>query len=198
MRARPPRILRAAAALVALAVLAGCSGAGGGRPGTGNDDRYISGDGTVTELSAADRKPAPELSGSTLDGKTIDVADLRGKVVVVNVWASWCPPCRAEAPALERVWRATRSEGVQFIGLNTRDQSAAAESYVRSKGISYPSVDANDGRALLALRGTLPPTAIPSTLVLDREGRVAARVLGGVTEPQLRQLIDSVLAETQP
>src|SRR5262245_25995460 len=132
---RSHRIRPVAAALLALVLLAGCSGAGGGRLGSGNDDRYISGDGTVTELSAADRKPAPLLAGTTLDGNAFDVADLRGKVVVVNLWASWCPPCRSEAPALERVWRATRSEGVQFVGLNTRDQPAAAQSYVRSKGI---------------------------------------------------------------
>ena len=183
----------AAGLVIATLVLGGCTGSGadGGAP----DKGYISGDGTVTLMPAADREDAVTFAGTTLDGAEFDVADHRGDVVVVNVWGSWCPPCIAEAPALERVWEQTRSQQVQFVGVNTRDQNAAARAHERRFEISYPSIDDDGGRVLLAFRGTLPPLAIPSTLVLDRRGRVAARVLGKVGAGTLRGVVDDVLAE---
>jgi thiol-disulfide isomerase/thioredoxin len=181
------------ALVLAAVVLAGCSGTGSG---SGAPDKgYISGDGTVTLMAADDREDAVAFAGTTLDGEPFDVADHRGEVVVVNVWGSWCPPCIAEAPALERVWEQTRSEDVQFVGVNTRDQNAAARAHERRFDISYPSIDDEGGRVLLAFRGTLPPLAIPSTLVLDRSGRVAARVLGKVDAATLRGVVGDVLAE---
>jgi thiol-disulfide isomerase/thioredoxin len=184
------------AAVLAAVVLAGCSGspAQSGAP----DKGYISGDGTVTLVGATDRDDVVTFAGTTLDGEKFDVADHRGDVVVVNVWGSWCPPCIAEAPALEKVWEQTRSEGVQFVGVNTRDQNAAARAHERRFEVSYPSIDDDGGRVLLAFRGTLPPVAIPSTLVLDRSGRVAARVLGKVSAGTLRGVVDDVLAEPDP
>ncbi|MEP6760022.1 MAG: TlpA disulfide reductase family protein [Sporichthyaceae bacterium] len=181
-----------AGALVAV-LLAGCSSssAQSGAP----DKGYISGDGSVTLVAAAKRDDVVTFAGTTLDGTKFDVSDHRGEVVVVNVWGSWCPPCIAEAPALEKVWEQTRSQGVQFIGVNTRDQTAAARAHERWFKISYPSIDDDGGRVLLAFRGTLPPVAIPSTLVLDRSGRVAARVLGKVSAGTLRGVVDDVLAE---
>ena len=181
-----------AGALVAV-LLAGCSSssAQSGAP----DKGYISGDGSVTLVAAAKRDDVVTFAGTTLDGTKFDVSDHRGEVVVVNVWGSWCPPCIAEAPALEKVWEQTRSQGVQFIGVNTRDQNAAARAHERRFKISYPSIDDDGGRVLLAFRGTLPPVAIPSTLVLDRSGRVAARVLGKVSAGTLRGVVDDVLAE---
>ena len=181
------------ALVLATLVLAGCSGSGGqsGAP----DKGYISGDGTVTLMSPAERADPRSFAGTTLAGEPFDVADHRGEVVVVNVWGSWCPPCIAEAPALERVWEQTRSQDVQFVGVNTRDQNAAARAHERRFQISYPSIDDDSGRVLLAFRGTLPPVAIPSTVVLDRQGRVAARVLGKVGAATLRGVVDDVLAE---
>ena len=190
---RPRRTTCGVALVLATLVLAGCSGSGGqsGAP----DKGYISGDGTVTLMGAAKRKDPVSFAGSTLEGEPFDVADHRGEVVVVNVWGSWCPPCIAEAPALERVWEQTRSQDVQFVGVNTRDQNAAARAHERRFEISYPSIDDDSGRVLLAFRGTLPPAAIPSTVVLDSEGRVAARVLGKVGAATLRGVVDDVLAE---
>jgi len=186
----------AAAAVITAALLAGCSGSAAQ---TGAPDKgYISGDGTVTLVATADRDDVVSFDGTTLTGEPFDVADHRGEVVVVNVWGSWCPPCIAEAPALEQVWEQTRSKGVQFIGVNTRDQAAAAKAHERRFEISYPSIDDDGGRVLLAFRGTLPPVAIPSTLVLDRSGRVAARVLGKVSAGTLRGVVDDVLAEPDP
>ena len=183
----------ALAAVLAAVVLVGCSGSAA--PSGAPDKGYISGDGTVTLVAAADRDDVVAFAGTTLEGDSFDVADHRGEVVVVNVWGSWCPPCIAEAPALEKVWEQTKSKGVQFVGVNTRDQTAAARAHERRFAISYPSIDDNGGRVLLAFRGTLPPVAIPSTLVLDRSGRVAARVLGKVGAGTLRGVVDDVLAE---
>lgn len=171
--------------------LAGCSGGPDGVAGQG----YISGDGTVKSLTVAERKDPVSLSGTQLDGGRLDVADLRGQVVVVNVWASWCPPCIAEAKDLEEVHQATEGEGVQFVGINTDADLAAARVHEQRFGVTYPSIDSDGGRLLLALRGSLPPDAKPTTLVLDREGRVAARVLGRVDVSTLTGLITDALRE---
>lgn len=178
------------------ALLAGCSiGAGGSADdGTG----FVSGDGSIVVLDGSQRRPAPDITGPTLDGGTYSLAAERGKVVIMNVWASWCAPCRAEAPALERTWTEFRARPVSFVGLNTRDSMASADGYVRQFGITYPSIVDTDGRIQLLFRDTLPPQAIPSTVVIDQEGRVAARILGEVTESSLRGVIDSLLAESPP
>ncbi len=155
----------------------------------------MAGDGSVQTVPAADRKPAPKLTGTTLAGAPFDLAALRGRVVVLNVWASWCAPCRDEAPNLEKVWQDIEDQGVSFVGINTRDAPDNARAFERRYRISYPSVSDRDGELLVAFRGTLPPSAIPTTLVIDRDGRVAARALTPLTEIALRQLLDPVLAE---
>jgi thiol-disulfide isomerase/thioredoxin len=188
--------LRPAAVVAALVVgCAGLTGCSGGADGVA-DQGYISGDGTVTTLVVADRKDPVKLSGTELDGGTLDVADFRGQVVVVNVWASWCPPCIAEAKDLEEVHQATEGEGVQFVGINTDTDLAAARAHEKRFGVTYPSIDSDGGRLLLALRGTLQPDAKPTTLVLDRQGRLAARVLGKVDASTLTGLITDALRET--
>ncbi len=186
------------AALVTVAVaLSGC----GGAPDNGSqgavDKGYVSGDGSVTLTSAGDRQKPVELRGTTLEDEQFDLADHRGSVVVVNVWGSWCPPCIAEAPALQKAWEQTKGDGVQFVGVDTRDQPAAARAHQRRFGVTYPSIDDQGGRALLAFRGTLSPSAIPSTLVLDRRGRVAARVIGEVNATTLRGIVDDVAGESR-
>jgi peroxiredoxin len=187
--------LTIAGAMVALATLAGCGGAGdSAAPGTG----FVAGDGSLVLLDPASRPTAPEISGPTLDGGTWSLADHRGEVVVLNVWASWCAPCRAEAPTLERVWRSVEGQGVQFVGLDTRDTTTAAQAFVDTYDITYPNVVDTDGRLQLLFRDTLPPQAIPSTLVIDAEGRVAGRALGRVSESDLRGFIEPLLAERSP
>ena len=189
--------MRFATTIVALVVAlasAGCSSsadAGSGAP----DKGFISGNGTVRVVAPGSRGKPIEFSGTTLEGAHFDVADHRGKVIVVNVWGSWCPPCIAEAPALQRVWEQTESRGVQFVGVDTRDGRAQALAHQRKHNVTYPSLADEDGRVLLAFRGALPPVAIPSTLVLDRSGRVAARVLGKTSSGVLRGIIDDVLEE---
>ena len=179
---------------LAVAALAACSNATASSD-KGNEQGFVSGLGTVTRVDAASRKAGPELKGTTLGGAAFDLSALKGKVVVLNVWASWCGPCRAEAPVLERVAQDLRPQGVQFVGLDTRDSDASAKAFVDNYGVTYDSVIDRDGQLQLAFRKTIPPSAIPSTLVLDRQGRVAGRYLGPITEPRLRDLIAPVLAE---
>lgn len=176
--------------LAAALLLGGCSQ---GRAGAVPNQGYISGDGTVTQLAVGQRKDPVEVTGTTLSGKPFDLRSLRSDVVVVNVWASWCPPCIAEAPDLQKVHEQTQAQGVQFVGINTDTDVAAAQAHERRFQVTYPSIGSDGGRVLLQLRGSLPPTATPSTLVLDREGRVAARVLGQVDAATLAGLVDDVL-----
>ena len=191
---RPPRVVTAVAVgLLGLPLLlGGCSG-GTGQAVAGQG--YIAGRGTVVQLAPDDRDDPVEFAGRTLDGDGFDVTDHRGEVVVVNVWGSWCPPCIAEAADLQEVWAAQQGNGVQFVGINFRDNRDAALAHERRFGVTYPSIDDGAGETLLQLRGSLPPRAIPSTLVLDRSGRVSARVLGQVPPATLRALVSDALKE---
>jgi Peroxiredoxin len=153
---------------------------------------FVGGDGSIVIIDPNERVAAPEVRGSTLEGADIALSDFRGDVVVLNIWASWCAPCRAEAPELQEVWEESEGEGVQFIGLNTRDSTTAAQGFVDTMGLTFPSVEDQDGRLQLLFADSLPPQAIPSTLVIDRDGRVAARALGRVSAGTLRGLIDEV------
>jgi peroxiredoxin len=198
VRRIPPR----AAALVAVgALLAGCGSeqvSAGDRVDAGaqgvSEQGYVSGDGTITIVPAADRTPAPALSGPTLEGGQFSLADHLGEVVVMNVWASWCAPCRAEAEDLQAVWAQVEGDGVQFVGLNTRDSPAAATAFVDRFGITYPNVVDKDATLQLLFHESLPPAAIPSTLVIDAQGRVAARAIGPVDRSQLLGLIEPLQA----
>ncbi|GAA1593792.1 TlpA disulfide reductase family protein [Streptomyces globosus] len=195
--------MRRPVAAVAAGVLAaaGIAVAAAWAPGDPADGRGGTG-GTGTGAAAAGAQPAarpaaPELAGADLDGRRVDLAGLRGQVVVVNVWGSWCAPCRAEADDLERVSRQTRGDGVRFLGINTRDRDReAARSFVRAHGLGFPSLHDPDGALLLRFPpSVLNPQTVPSTLVVDRRGRVAAAIGGSVTEEQLRPLVARVAGE---
>lgn len=193
-----PRIsaLRAAAAVVALCgLLAGCAGTGAAENGPGGDDnRFIAGDGNVTEYAPADRTSVRDVGGELLNGDAFKLSDVQGKVVVVNFWASWCAPCRGEAPSLQHVYDENKDKGVEFLGVNFKDSKANAKAFERNFDITYPSLFDADGQVTLAFR-EVPPSAIPSTLVLDRQGRVAARVIGATTVSKLSPLVAGVTAE---
>lgn len=188
-----PAMVPALLAVLLTVSLSGCTSSGQTAAVAGQG--FISGDGTVTQLAASRRKAPVEFAGTTLAGAPFDLRRHRGQVVVVNVWGSWCPPCIAEAPDLQAVHAATAAAGVVFIGIDTKDNPAAARAHERRFGVTYPSIGDDGGRVLLALRGSLPPIATPSTLVLDRQGRVAARVIGKVDKVVLRGLISDALAE---
>ncbi|MEU1038309.1 TlpA family protein disulfide reductase [Streptomyces sp. NPDC005551] len=194
-RARSRAALLTAGAAVAALVLTAC-GSGGTHGGSGNTN-FVAGKNGVDTVAKGERATVPDLSGKTVDGKRIDVDDYRGKVVVLNVWGSWCAPCRAEAENFEKVYQDTKKQGVQFVGINTRDPgTAAAKAFEKEHGITYPSLYDPTGRLMLRFKkGTLNPQLIPSTLVVDRDGKVAARTLQALSEDRLRKMLAPVLAE---
>ena len=152
----------------------------------------------LTSFPVAERQTLPEISGTTLLGEELALSSFVGKVLVINVWGSWCAPCRAEAPILARISKATFSSGVRFVGIDVRDNVGAARAFERSYGITYPSLFDADGTVLLRLSGIIPVSAVPSTVVVDPARRVAARVVGKIDEKTLRGLITDVLAEPGP
>jgi len=172
-------------------LLAGCSDLSG----TGGKG-YITSDGTVTEIAPGDRGDRIELTGEDLSGEPLALAPLRGKPVVVNVWWSACPPCIVEQPHLNEV-ADDLGDRASFVGVNIRDASAEnAQAYVRGQDVAYPSFYSPDGRALLPFSGELGPRDIPSTLVLDRDGRIAAVVRGAIPSKQtLVSVVEKVLDE---
>lgn len=191
------RLARAAVILtVSGLALVGCSDGQVQRNGDGSGQtRYIEGDGAVTLVPQAQRDAAPQFGGPLLGGGEFELADARGDVVVLNVWGSWCPPCRKEAPDLQRVSQALADQDVRFVGVNVRDNETDARAFEREFGVTYPSVVDETGSLMLAFRDTLPPTSIPSTLVVDRDGRMAANVIGRITEASLRDLVNDIAAE---
>ncbi|WP_055493066.1 TlpA disulfide reductase family protein [Streptomyces sp. TP-A0356] len=194
-RSRRRAALATAGAAVAALALSAC-GSGGVSGGSGNTN-FITGKDGIATVKKGERTAAPDLSGPTVDGKRLDVADYKGKVVVINVWGSWCPPCRAEAANFVKVAQDTASNGVQFIGINTRDTSTGpAQAFEKQYGVTYPSLYDPTGKLMLRFeKGTLNPQAIPSTLVIDRDGKIAARTLQALSEEKLREMLDPVVAE---
>ncbi|MCJ1679242.1 TlpA family protein disulfide reductase [Streptomyces sp. APSN-46.1] len=193
-------VLLTAVTLVGAFTLSACGDSGSGRRTAGSaGGNYVTGPSGISTVAKGDRTDAPKLDGETLDGKTLDTTALKGKVVVLNVWGSWCPPCRAEAPYFAKVSKefADAGKDVAFVGLNTRDNSKQnATGFEETFGITYPSLYDPDGKLMLRFpKGTLNAQSIPSTIVLDKEGKIAARTLVAVNEEQLRSMIDPLLAE---
>jgi len=166
----------------------------------GSNKGYISADGTVAEWPEAERGAPVDFTGVTEIGETLTASDYRGSVVVLNFWYAGCPPCRAEAPDLQELNEAYAGQKVAFVGVNVRDQAATALSFSEEFGITYPSIlDAEDKAASLALAGRAAPNAVPTTIVLDAEGRPAARILGQISSKSvLNTLIKDTLAESTP
>jgi len=149
----------------------------------------------ITTLPASQREQPGEVSGEGIDGRPLSLSDFAGQVVVVNVWGSWCAPCRAEAPGLVAAAEQLADDDVAFLGINSRDlNQAAARAFVRRFHVPYPSIYDQGGQTLLAFRGTLSANSIPSTVVIDARGRVAARVLGEVSTSTLVGLVEDVSA----
>ncbi len=186
--------VRIAAALAATLILVSCT-----RTGADEQTRsagqvgYPTVPRNLTRIPPDQRKELPTVSGPSLgSNQTISSQDYRGKVVVINVWGSWCPPCRKEAPDLQAASLETK-DVAQFVGITSKDYDPApAEAFVRSFKITYPSIYDPTGKVLLAFAGELPPSAIPSTMIIDREGRLAVRVLSEVSKITLVDMINDV------
>lgn len=164
---------------------------------SGDRKGYVAGDGSIQKVDPARRARPVALEGTTVDGRQWSTAEARGKVIVVNVWGSWCPPCVEEMPRLQKVWADSASAGkpVAFVGIDLRESPETGAAFLKANNITYPSLsnDASGGRPMLALEGKAPAT--PTTLVLDLDGRIAARVLAPVSEATLRGLVEDTLAE---
>jgi len=165
--------------------LSSCGGGGSSMA----EESFVSGNGSVSYIKPSDRIAAPALSGMTLSGKNYTYKV--GQVAVVNVWASWCAPCRAEAPTLAAL--SEKYTDVAFMGILTRDNPVNAEAFARRFALPYPTLI--DDAVLIGFRKSLPANAIPSTVLIDKRGNVAARVSGEVTYSSLAELIEKVSAE---
>lgn len=176
--------------ILAVLVLGGCSQESAD---VGDSTGFVEGDGSTVILPVDQRKPAPVLTGTDLNGEPVDTSTWKGSPGVINVWASWCAPCRAEAPELQAVH--TQNPEVNFLGLDTRDSDASARAFVEKFGITYPNLPDPNGRLVLQFSDSLPPQAIPSTLLVDAQGRVAGRFLGAVEAGQLDAAVQDLLEE---
>lgn len=192
---------RVALAAGALVMLTGC-GTGTDAVAQGGGFEFVS-PGGQTEIfydPPDSRGTVADLSGEDLldPAKEIRLSDYAGKVVVINIWGSWCPPCRAEMPDLQSVYDQTKDSGVQLLGIDVRDEDRTApQDFVRDTGITYPSIYDPPGRSLLALKG-YPRSVVPSTVVLDRQHRVAAIFLTTLLEVDLLPVVQRIAAEQRP
>lgn len=150
--------------------------------------------GNYAAITDESSEPAPDLFGPKLGGGSLSLTDYRGKVVVINLWGSWCGPCRREQPELERVWREYRERGVQFLGVNLRDNEAAALSFQREFDVTYPSF--YDESSALAF--TLKAQVVPTTYIVDAEKRIVFRLTGTVDGVLLRKVLDATLQREPP
>jgi thiol-disulfide isomerase/thioredoxin len=199
---RPPAPFRsalgaAAAALVAAAVIAtgtaACAGGdiGADTPGSSGQS-FVGHSYESTFYQLGDRPAAPTVAGSTISGQRLSLASYRGDTIVLNFWGSWCAPCRAEAPALGQLARKLAPQGVRFVGVDIRDQPDSAESFMQTFNVGYPSLNDPGDEIALEFHSTVPPAAIPTTLIIDRNGRIAARIFGASSYTELETLISKV------
>ena len=183
------------AAAAMLTALPACTGKGAVANGPQADDPgYVSGNRTVRVYPADTRVPAPNIEGQSLSGDVINIRDFSGQVVVLNFWASWCPPCRAEQAKLNAVYDAAHGKGVTFVGVDIRDDDAAARAFVRTHDVQYPSIVDQSESIALDFNPRLP-TEPPTTVVIDRAGRVAARINGPTVAGVLQPLVNQFAAE---
>jgi len=190
--------VRMIAAPIALAIVFGLSGCSTSASAT-NDQQTnyvaLNGVGVMTVYATGHRKLAPTVSGTDLDGQPLTLSQFAGKVVVLNFWASWCPPCRSEAPALEQVYTDTRASGVQFVGVDIRENGVSdGVHFETTHHIDYPSFSDQASHIALDFRSTGVETP-PTTIVIDRQGRIAARGLGEMTYTQLLTVVKQVAAQ---
>ncbi|MFF3452767.1 TlpA family protein disulfide reductase [Streptomyces sp. NPDC002730] len=196
-RASRAALLTAVVAVGALS-LSACSGDSNGKSGGGGNTNFVTDSGGISTVAKGKRTAPNKLSGETLEGKPLDIADFKGKVVVMNAWGSWCPPCRAEAPHFAKVSKETKAKGVEFVGINTRDPNKGpALAFEKDFEIGYPSLYDPVSKLIVNgfPKGSLNPQSIPSTIVLDREGKIAARSLKALNATELRKIIDPLIAE---
>jgi thiol-disulfide isomerase/thioredoxin len=177
-------------------VAAGCGGQKDVAPGGAFD--FVSPGGEVDILydPPGSRGAIGDLTGpDLLTDKPIHASDYTGKIMVINVWGSWCAPCRTETPELEKVFVATQSLGVQFIGIDVRDARQAAQDFVADRHVTYPSIFDPSMRSMIVLGSHYPTSVVPTTMALDRHHRVAAVFLRALLADDLTPLIQRLATE---
>ncbi|MDA3030339.1 MAG: TlpA disulfide reductase family protein [Actinomycetota bacterium] len=167
-------------------MLTGCAGGG---LSSSNENSYVAGSGAAVFIKQSERRDAPKFSGKTLT--TGDVTLNSNQVTVINVWASWCAPCRAEAPLLQEF--SIQYPRVQFAGVLTRDNISSAKAFYENFNLTYPTFI--DDSILIGFKGSLIPNAIPTTLIIDRQGKVAVRISGEVTVAILKKMLEKVITD---
>jgi thiol-disulfide isomerase/thioredoxin len=195
--ARGRGIKRVAVAATALSLLAACTtGKDAVDQGQGSFQFTAPGGQTHIDYTDQQRQPLKELSGDSLlqDGQQVRLSAFAGKIVVINIWGAWCGPCRKESPLLQQVYAETKDQGVQMMGVDVRDDKSAALDFYHNAKLDYPSIFDPPGRSLLVLQG-YPRTTTPSTLVLDRQHRVAWVSLLPVEKDELSAKVKQLIAE---
>jgi thiol-disulfide isomerase/thioredoxin len=190
----PARIAMGAAvaALVGLAT-AGCdSGQIAANVPQSSGQSFVGHSYESTFYQVGQRPQAPAVSGTTLTGQRLNLDTYRGKTIVLNFWGSWCDPCRAEAPALGTLARQLQPDGVRFVGVDIRDEPDSALAFMQNFNVSYPSLNDPNDQIALEFQSTVPPAAIPTTLIIDRSGRIAARIVGSSSYKELKDLVAEV------
>ena len=189
------RILYATGLFAATGLFTACGSTDTGDRYDSEDAGYVSGNGVTTEIAPADRAEPTVFTGTSYEGEPFDSTEHWGSVLVVNVWYASCPPCRVEAPDLQAIHEEYADQGVSFIGINVRDSAGPAGAFEETYGITYPSLPDSDAEIMYQLRGQVAPNAVPTTLVLDHDGRAAGRISGAIDPSILRSMLDAVLAE---
>jgi thiol-disulfide isomerase/thioredoxin len=182
----------AVAALAALAVAGCASGQIAADVPQSSGQSFVGHSYESTFYQVGQRPAVPDVSGTTLTGQRLSLDSYRGKTAVLNFWGSWCDPCRAEAPALGSLARQLGPDGVRFIGVDIRDEPDAALAFMQNFNVSYPSLNDPNDEIALEFHSTVPPAAIPTTLIIDRSGRIAARIFGASTYDELKDLVAKV------
>lgn len=186
-----------AALLISLLVLTGCTTDPLAEQfRSGDNKNYIAGDGTVTEFAKGSRPKAANWSGVTESGENISSTQLTGVITVMNFWYAGCAPCRVEMPELIELQEKFLPEGVQFIGVNVRDTAQTSLAFARKVGMNFPSImDAKTGSVVLSFTGIVTPQAVPTTILIDSDGNISARVLGRIDKGILETLIETAIED---
>jgi len=188
-RHRRRRLVVAAVAAALVVTLGACSNSSATDATAGG---YVSGDGSITFVPPSERVAAPVLEGTDLDGAPLTSGQFSDQVLVVNIWGSWCPPCRKETPDLISLAEEFSSQGVQFLGVAIRENATASRAFAENFGMNYPSFSDSGGVMLIGFSESLPTVAVPTTYILDARGRVAVRYMDQVDPDMLRDLITDV------
>jgi len=194
MKLRLVPIALACAAVAAAALVTGCAGKNAVDQSAGGQFRFVSASDPGQTWKPADRKKVGDVTGERLEGGSFNLSSDAGKVVVVNFWASWCAPCQIETPQFDSVYRAYKDKGVDFVGIDFKDQRGKAQSFVKDNDISFPIVYDQQGKTALEL-GHLPSQGLPFTVLIDKQQRAAAVYVGSLTPKDLEPVLDRLLAE---